>query len=89
MLRTSWLRNWSEAGHRSGRRNRRRPPARCRLMVEGLEDRPTPSTLTVNTALDEFDGGTLTNPAGPGQIIGLAPQSRYRVVVWVSQDRFQ
>jgi hypothetical protein len=38
-------------------------------MVEALEDRLTPSILTVNTALDEFDGGTLANPAGPdGQL---------------------
>jgi hypothetical protein len=38
-------------------------------MVERLEDRMVPSVFTVTTALDEFDGGTPANPAGPdGQL---------------------
>src|SRR5258708_2055577 len=60
---------WRQRQVRSGRGARRSPPARCGLRVEWLEDGLVPSTLTVTTALDEFDGGTPTNPAGPdGQL---------------------
>jgi hypothetical protein len=68
---TSWLRNLrllsspgrAERQFRS-KPSHRKPAARFRPQLEVLEDRLTPSTLTVTTALDEFDGGTALNPAG-------------------------
>jgi hypothetical protein len=36
-----------------------------------LEDRTVPSTLVVNTTLDEVDGGTVGNPAGPDGLLSL------------------
>ncbi|HYV36662.1 MAG TPA: hypothetical protein VE988_13215 [Gemmataceae bacterium] len=75
---THWLRNlrsviapgWGERQHRS-RSPRRTPAARFRPQLEFLEDRVTPSTLTVTTALDVFDGGTAANPAGPDKRLSL------------------
>jgi predicted outer membrane repeat protein len=69
---THWLRNLRSQTRRVGRISnpsqrqmaRARGVNRYRPRLELLEDRLTPSTLTVTSALDEFDGGTLANPAG-------------------------
>lgn len=78
MSSTSWLRNVrsiiaSDRAERPCRSKplRRRPAARYRPQLEVLEDRLTPSTLTVTTALDGFDGGTATDPAGPDGYLSL------------------
>jgi parallel beta-helix repeat protein len=56
------------------RRRPRQKRASCRPWLERLEDRTLPSTyptLTVNTTLDEMDGGTLASPAGPDMKLSL------------------
>lgn len=75
---TSWLRILrsfsASAGAKRQRRSRPlglRQVGRFRPQLEGLEDRQTPSTLSVTTALDVFDGGTTANPAGPDGYLSL------------------
>jgi hypothetical protein len=62
--------SWSKARRISDRARRSR---RFRPSVEALENRslPAPVTLTVTTNLDEADGGTLQNPAGPDGKLSL------------------
>lgn len=75
---TNWLRSLRsviapgrvERQHRS-RILRHGPAARYRPQLEVLEDRLTLSTFSVTTALDEFDGGTAANPAGPDGLLSL------------------
>lgn len=74
---TSWLRKLSSvsppnvAARGGSRRLSRALRAKRRPQLEALEDRVTPSTLVVSTALDVYDGGTAADPAGADGALSL------------------
>src|SRR6267378_538604 len=53
----SFVSKWLSRQTQSGKPERRSAPPRCRLLVERLEDRTVPSTLTVTSSGDSLVSG--------------------------------